>query len=56
MAKAKHDKLNFGGPSIFKPYDNAGKHNQMPRIGNTTHCAESNNGFGRKVCGGFYNH
>ena len=35
---------------------NRGKHNFMPRIGNTEHMAETNNGYKRKDNGTFFCH
>jgi hypothetical protein len=58
-------KLQLSKAHLIRRYEGAtvavhaagrGKQNFMPRIGNTTHVAESNNGYARKASGGFYNH
>jgi len=55
LSKASQIK-KFQGPSVTVHAAGRGKQNFMPRIGNNTHCAETNNGYARKGCGGFYNH
>ena len=56
ITNAKRERLTYEGPFIATHYKGVGKDNFMPRIGNNSHCAGSNNGYARKPHGGFYNH
>ena len=46
----------YEGPFIAVHAESRGKTNFMARVGNETHDAQTNNGFNRKQCGGYFNH
>ena len=56
IAAAKLSRLSYEGPFVACHFSGRGKDNFMPRIGNSSHNANTNNGYARKQSGGFYCH
>ena len=56
LTQAKQLRLSYQGPVVAVHLENRGKTNFMPRVGNSAHVFESNNGYARKQSGGFYMH
>lgn len=56
IAAAKLARLSYEGPFVACHFSGRGKDNFMPRIGNSSHNANTNNGYARKQSGGFFCH